>query len=337
MNKKTALVICPGRGVYNSPELGYLAKYHKDQKDFIQKIDQMRGMGGEVTVSELDSMEKFKPSIHTKGENAASLIYTCSYCDYQAMSDQYEIVAVTGNSMGWYTALACGEVLDYAGSFHLINTMGGMLKDGLIGGQMIYPIVNENWVRDREKENFVKNKVNEMGAFISIEFGGYLVIGGEDTVLKKLMSELPEIDRFPMKLSGNGAFHTPLFGEISAKAKELISRDSFQKPTLPLIDGQGKIWQPLSTDINALYHYTLETQVCETYDFTKAVEVGLKEFAPDHIIILGPGTTMGGAVAQILIENKWRGLSSKTDFVTTQNDEPFVLSMGLEQQRKRVI
>ena len=60
--------------------------------------------------------------------------------------------------------------------------------------------------------------------------------------------------------------------------------------------------------------YTFATQILETYDFTRAVQVAVREYAPDRIILLGPGDTLGGAIAQALIAIEWRGLRSKRGF-----------------------
>ena len=79
--------------------------------------------------------------------------------------------------------------------------------------------------------------------------------------------------------------------------------------------------------------YTFVTQILETYDFTRAVQVAVREYAPDRIILLGPGDTLGGAIAQALIAIEWRGLSSKEDFQEMQAAEPFLLAMGREDQR----
>lgn len=344
MSKQKAIVICPGRGVYTKTELGYLSKYHSGQKDIIEKLDQFRNLSGQQTISELDGAEKFRSSIHTKGENAASLIYACSYLDYLAIDrDKFDIMAITGNSMGWYLAMACANALDSSGSFHLINTMGSMLKDGLIGGQLIYPIVNESWQIDLDQKQMVLNLIDEVNseeeaqAFISIDFGGYLVLGANEVALKQLMERLPKIDeRFPMKLTGNGAFHTPLFDQVSARAKAMIPKESFHSADTTLIDGRGKIWHPKMTDIDELYEYTLNHQVTQTYEFTKAMTVALKEFAPDKLILLGPGTTMGGAIGQILVENNWLGIKSKDDFSSLQKENPFLISMGDSLQRNLV-
>jgi len=73
--------------------------------------------------------------------------------------------------------------------------------------------------------------------------------------------------------------------------------------------------------------------VTEPYGFTAAITTGIREFAPDVIIILGPGTTLGGAVAQTLIARGWRGLTSKSGFMMRQASDPLVLSLGIAEQR----
>ena len=100
-----------------------------------------------------------------------------------------------------------------------------------------------------------------------------------------------------------------------------------------MIDGRGFIWRPGAVDTQALWHYTLGAQVVEPYDFTAAIQVGIREFAPDCLIVLGPGATLGGAVAQSLIDARWRGLDSKTAFTSLQAQAPFVIAMGRDDQR----
>ena len=61
-----------------------------------------------------------------------------------------------------------------------------------------------------------------------------------------------------------------------------------------------------------------------------------REFAPDYFIIPGPGTTLGGAVAQSLILANWRGMASKVDFQRLQAESPLLVSMALPEQRALV-
>ncbi len=334
--KKRIVVIAPGRGSYTKETLGYLNPHREKIADFISDIDARRQSRGEPTISELDQAQTFSPAIHTKGENASTLIYACSYADFQSIDrEKYEIVAVTGNSMGWYLALAFGGALNWAGAFEIINTMGSMMKDKIIGGQVIYPIVNGDWVKSQEQIAIVDRAIHEARAqggdvHYSIRLGGYAVIGGDAKGLKTLMSALPKVENYPFQLVNHAAFHTPLLKQTSERAFEMLPPSLFQTPSLPLVDGRGKIWQPYATDLEALYRYTLDTQVVDTYDFTKAITVGLKEFAPDHLVLLGPGNSLGGSIGQILVENKWLGITSKADFSARQKADPFLLSLGLK-------
>ncbi len=111
----------------------------------------------------------------------------------------------------------------------------------------------------------------------------------------------------------------------------------FGSPDAPMIDGRGHVWRPFATEPGALHDYTFVAQILETYDFTRALQVAVREHAPDQIILLGPGDTLGGAIAQALIAIQWRGLRSKTDFQEVQgSSSPVLLAMGREDQRALV-
>ena len=343
MNKQKdkILVICPGRGTYGKQELGYLARFHKDKSALIESLDEYRKSKQQTPISELDSSKDFILKEHTRGDNASPLIYACAYSDFLSIDpDRYEVVAVTGNSMGWYIALACAKALEADQAMHVINTMGNLMHQSLIGGQLIYPLVDENWQtipgRKKQLEEITEaiNTRPECELFTSIELGGMLVFGGNTAALNQLTTELlPEQDRFPMRLYNHAAFHTPLQRPISNIANGSFDQTIFERPQVPLVDGRGQIWTPYSASREKLFDYTFGHQVVEYYDFTKAIEVSVKEFAPDKLVILGPGKTLGGAVAQSLINIQWQELTCKQDFIERQSHHPLVLSMGIDDQR----
>jgi [acyl-carrier-protein] S-malonyltransferase len=344
VKKKRALVVCPGRGTYTKDTLGFLKHNANHVSDFIADLDQRRLALNEPAISALDSAEVFKPNVHTKGENASTLIYACAYADFMAINrEKYDICAITGNSMGWYLTLAFAGALDQAGGFSLINTMGGMMKETIIGGQVIYPVVDENWQKSPAQMAAVEKVVALIrerpghDVYPSIYLGGYIVLGGNQAALNALLKELPKIENYPFQLLNHAAFHTPLLQSTSRQAFSLLGDDLFHAPLVPMVDGRGQIWTPYSTDTKQLRQYTLGTQVVAPYDFTLAVSVGLKEFLPDVIILLGPGSSLGGAVGQILIELDWYGMKSKVDFTARQESAPLVLAMGRPEQRSMVV
>lgn len=337
---KTAVLICPGRGSYTKAELGSLARF--PDQSLLARFDAMRRAVGQETLSDLDGASSYSVARHTRGDNASALIYACSLGDAMSLRG-VKLLAVTGNSMGWYSALACAGALAPEAGFEVANTMGRLMQEHLIGGQLIYPFMGPDWAPapDRKAELLaLMCNINTRAGHVlglSIDLGGMLVLAGNEAGLAAFEAAVPPLEgRFPMRLGNHAAFHTQLQAPVAALGRAALPATHFAQPKLPLIDGRGHVWWPGASSTDALYAYTLGHQVTEPYDFTAAIRSAAREFAPDLFIIAGPGTTMGGAVAQALILSNWRGMASKADFQARQSAEPLMVSMGLADQRKWV-
>lgn len=337
-----AVVICPGRGTYNREELGSLSRLHPDKTALFAGFDAIRARAGQETLAELDGADRYSVARHTRGDNASALIYAATLADFLSLRG-VEVVAVTGNSMGWYSALACAGALTPENGFTVANTMGTLMQQALIGGQTVYPFMGADWTPDPDAKARLMALVADIGARpgrvfgLSIDLGGMLVLAGNEAGLRDFEAELPPVEgRFPMRLSNHAAFHTALQAPVAEQGRAALGPDLFGTPEIPLIDGRGAIWWPGATDPERLRDYTLGHQVTEPYDFTRAVAVAAREFAPDLFIVTGPGTTLGGAVAQSLILAGWRGMGGKPDFQTRQAAAPILIAMGRPDQRTRV-
>ncbi len=341
---KTAVVICPGRGTYNKAELGYLAR-HFPAPDLLAQFDAQRLAAGQETLSEIDGADRFSGAKHTRGDNASGLIYAATLGDFMAIDrEKVEVVAVTGNSMGWYSALACAGALSPENGFAVANTMGTLMQKALIGGQLVYPFLGDDWRPDPARRDALLALVAEIDQrdghvlCLSIALGGMSVLAGDAAGLAAFEAEAEPLQgRFPMRLGNHAAFHTHLQHPVAEQGRAVLPSDLFDQPILPMIDGRGAIWWPHASDVQALHDYTLRAQVTQTYDFTRAIEVAAREFAPDLFIVTGPGTTLGGAVAQSLILADWRSMGSKDDFRAAQNETGMLVSMGMDDQRANVI
>ena len=333
MAKKRVIVVCPGRGSYTRETSNYLSGLKPDISSHIISFDKKRESENLTRISELDK-NNFRSKIHMTGENASPLIYACSVKDFMLIDKtKYDIVAICGNSMGWYIALALGGAITFDKGYDLIQTMGTLTQNHGSGGQIIYPIINDEWQIDIEKKELVLKEIENSNSFISIYLGGYIVIGGDQNSLDRLLKKLPRNDKYPFQIPFHSAFHTSLLSGVVATAQSSFNRNIFNRPSIPLVDGRGNIWSPWSTDKNELYNYTLDHQIIKPYNFSASIEVALKEFCPDNIILLGPGNTLGGPVAQVLIDHNWNDLKAKSEFVQNQAENPFVLSMGIDEQR----
>ena len=342
--KKTAVIICPGRGTYNAAELGYLKRHHSDQSDLLDQFDARRTALRQAPLQELDQAAQFSAKRHTRGDNASALIYAAAYCDAQKLHESYDVVGVTGNSMGWYIALAVGAAMTPLQGFEVVNTMGTLMQESLIGGQCLYPFVDEAWQAVPGLRDKLLKRVAEINArpghdlAVSIHLGGMLVVGGNEAGLSAFEKGLPPLQaRYPMRLSNHAAFHTSLQNPVAEQGQKMLPDSLFAGPQLPLIDGCGQMWYPDACKSEDLRAYTLGAQVTTPYDFTLAVQVAAKTLAPDVFIVMGPGTTLGGAVAQSLIQMRWRGLSTKVQFQERQESDPVILSMGRPEDRAAVL
>lgn len=339
--KQTAIIVAPGRGTYNRDELGYFARHHPDKSALMAQFDALRMQAGQDPLSALDGAERFSGAKFTRGDNASGLIYACAYADFLSIDrDRFDILGVTGNSMGWYIALACAGALDGLGGLNVVNSMGTLMHQNMIGGQLIYPFIDDNWMPIPGRRAEIEAKMIEIDSRtdhalrLSIDLGGMLVLAGNIAGLSAFEAEMPKVQsRYPMRLPGHAGFHTTLQAPVAAEGQALLGPELFDTPDLPLIDGRGAIWRPKSCDRNALRDYTLGHQVTEPYDFTTAIRVAAQEFMPDLFIVLGPGTTLGGATAQSLLTCQWRGMHDKVGFKAAQNEQPRLLAMGIPEQR----
>lgn len=341
--KKSAVVIFPGRGTYGKDELGYLTRYHGDKASFIAGVDEWRAEHDRTPVSDLDNAKAYAASRHASSVNASALIYACALADFASINrDAFDISAVCGNSLGWYLTLAAAAAVDEANAIRLVDTMGALMEENGVGGQLIYPFVDEDWRPSKEREKAIADALHagktDGDAYLSIRLGGMAVLAGDEAGMAAMEKSLtPAEERYPFRLARHAAFHTPLLSHVSDAAFNALPADMFAAPAVPMIDGRGAVWTPGATDADALYQYTLGHQIVETYDFSKSVEVAIKEFCPDVLILAGPGSTLGAPIAQELIRHRWLGLTSKADFSARQKEDPFLLAMGREDQRGLVV
>jgi len=348
------IVIAPGRGSYNRTELNYLNRFGDHPRSRIRLelgeiADRLRQEAGQVSVSELDGAQAYRPGLHLPGENASALILTCAAADYNLIAGEHRVVATLGNSMGWYIALYTSGALSFEDTFRLVNTMGGHQKDNIQGGQVIIPIVDEAWRFDPDlmaeieaTVERIRHRGPDFWVGHSIRLGGYRVLAGTSSAVKSLLIELPKVTigstQYPFQLARHAAFHTPLMREASRHGLTQLSNLDWHQPRIPMIDGRGHIWKPRQYHRDDLVRYTLDTQVVEPFDFTAAVRCAIREYNPDHLVLLGPGETLGGAIAQVMIHEGWRGIRSKRDFVEAQkSDHPPLIAMNRPDQAARII
>lgn len=343
--RKTALVVAPGRGTYGKGELGSIARIHGTRfAELIASFDAQRRDRGQPTVTELDGADRFSVATHMRGDVAAPLIYSATALDFLSIDrERYDIVAVAGNSMGWYSALALGGAVSVEDGFRISNAMGLNSQAHGPGGQILLQVVDEDWRPVPSLRETLLRLAPAIAArpdhalALSIDLAGMIVFAGNEAGLAALLAEAPPTPgRDPLRLAGHGPFHTPLMVGSSDKAKAELPPALFGAPAIPMVDGRGHIWRRFASDPSAIWDYSFGHQILAPYDFACSVQVAVKEYAPDVVILPGPGDTLGGAIAQSLIGVGWQGIASKADFAARQAVDPVLLAMGRAEQRRIV-
>ena len=323
MSKPTAVLFCPGRGSYGKDELGFVGRTigPGPVSDALAACDDWRRSQGRPTLREIDGAEKFRPGLHLDGENAAELIYFGTMAHVEALRERYEIVAVAGNSLGWYTALPASGALDATNGWRLVATMAALQKQAA-GGQVLMTNVDDEWQSNLELRvatlavvHALRDKGEETFCDFSILLGGHVVLAGTEAAVTALLTHLPKVKigerEFPFRLAGHGPFHTKLCASVSAQATTMLAELPITMPQCHLIDGFGNVHSPWSADPKELLRYTTTAQVLETFDFTACVRTAMREFQPDVLLCAGPGSSLRAPVGHAVLAEGWRGLRDK--------------------------
>ncbi len=337
MTALRALIVCPGRGSYGRAQLGSLRGGHP----ITAALDRFRAGLGRPPVSELDAAAEYAPRLHAAGEHASLLTFACTALDLAGIDPaRVEIVGVTGNSMGFYTALHAAGALELLEAARLVETLGHYQAGRVIGGQLVYPLVDDDWRPSPPLAAAAAEALRRPGVHASIRLGGSIVLGADDAGLAHAREVLPPLERggvrYPLQLPLHSAFHTPLMADTGARARIELADLALRSPATTLIAGDGTVFRPWA-DPAAILRYTLGPQIVEAFDLERAIATAFGELGPDAAVLPGPGDHLGSAVAQILIARRWRGLRDRRDFLEAQaGDRPIVLAMSRPAQRARV-
>ncbi len=332
-----AVLVLPGRGSYAASSLGTLPADHP----MIDRAESIRAELGLDSLLALDAADAFEPSVHLRPINASPLTFLASLLDAERAATDHRIVAVIGNSLGWYTALTVADALDFDDGFRLVQGVALLQEDavdaGVSGGQLIYPRVDADWqpVADYADalDAALDGDAGEDRAFTSVDLGAYVVLAGSDAGIARLLKVLPPVRvgerQYPLRLAYHGPYHTPLLASVAEEASALFAGLDWRAPRVTLIDGRGARFTPWATDPAELARYTLGEQIVSPYDFSAGARVALREYAPDVLVLTGPGNTLGGVAGQIIVSDGFHGIRTRADFEAVQaGAEPPVLSMG---------
>lgn len=329
-----AAVAFPGRGSYGPRSLRSLPAGHT----WVRRADEVRAAGGFTPLSELDGADRFDPAVHLRPTNSWPLVFVAGLLDAERIADDHEVVVVTASSTGWYTALAASGALDFDDALRLVHEMARAAEAPLEGdadaAELIYPLTDEAWRPTAERRRAIEKALQAVNgnAGLALDLGAFAVVGGTTTALETVGAALPPVSvaerQYPLRLPTGEGWHTPLRADATTRAAEVLADLRWERPNVTLVDGRGVRFTPWSTDPAALADTTLRDQADTTFDFATALRVALREYAPDVVLLPGPGASLGAACAQVIVAEGYRGIRSRGEFEAAQAGQaPILLSM----------
>jgi [acyl-carrier-protein] S-malonyltransferase len=329
-----AVVAFPGRGAYTGASLGVLS----DQHPWVQRADALRAEYDLLPLTELDRAPRFDPRLHLRPANAAPMVFLIGMLHAERIAVDHEVVAAIGDSMGWYTALAAAGTLSFDDAFRLSQQVALLQEQPLPedgpGGQIIYPLTDASWRPDPKLASAVEAalKAGNGNVHNSVELGGYAVLAGTETGISALLAALPPVKvgerSFPLRLALQGPHHSPLVSHVARAAQQSLGDLTWRAPTVTLVDGRGARFTPWSADPLELARYTLADHIVDSYRFATALRVALREYAPEVVLLPGPGNSLGGICGQVLVAEGYRGIRSRQAFERAQaGGQPLLLSI----------
>ncbi len=327
------LVVAPGRGSYGPREIGSLARIanESDRGHVLEGVAAAFALAGGPDIHALDR-GPFSPE-HLRPENASALIFAGSVLDFSLLPADATIAGVSGNSLGFYTALALSGALPLEEGARLVATMARLQAKLAKGEQLIYPWVDDEWRAVPARVEAIAAAIAAGKAFPSIHLGGFAVLAAPDARAVSLPTARQGGRDYPLVLEGHQGYHSPLAAPVALAAQAELDLP-FAAPRVHLIDGRGAIFTPWSTDPDELALYALAHQVREPFDLTATLRTAARELAPDAFVLLGPGESIGGAIGQALVHERFQGLATKEAFMERQrSDKPVLYALGRADQR----
>ena len=333
-----SVLVCPGIGSYGAGSLGSLAADHPA----VEAAESIRVQYGLEPLLALDGAEHLDPSRHLRPANAAALTFMATLLDAERAMADHRLVAIVGSSLGWFSALAIASALPFEDAFRLMQEVALLREqaaaDSAGAGQVIYPLAGPDWQRSPDLEAAVVDVLAEGGSgdhpvFASIDLGSFAVLAGDAAGVERLVARLPRVKvgarEYPLRLALQGPDHSPLAEPVAEMAADRLNGLRWQPPAITLIDGRGARWSPWATDPEALRDYTLGEQLTEPYRFATSLHVALREYAPELLVLAGPGASLASIVGSVVVTEGYRGLRSRAAFeAAQQSSQPLVLSMG---------
>ncbi|MBT8191055.1 MAG: ACP S-malonyltransferase [Bacteroidia bacterium] len=159
-------------------------------------------------------------------------VFLNSYVHYYINKDNIEMGAVSGHSLGEFTALTANGTLNFEDGLQLVYKRAMAMQDACdnTSGTMAAIL----GLQDNEVES-ICDTTDGIVVAANYNCPGQLVISGEIDAIQDAVTEATGRGaRRAIVLNVNGAFHSPLMESAKQKLAQAIEETQFSKPLVPI-------------------------------------------------------------------------------------------------------
>lgn len=311
---RAVLVLPPGG--YTASSRGSLA----GASPRIDEADAVRHASGLPSLRELDGAAQFDPAIHGQPIHAMPLAYLIAVLQAEAAQQEHEAVAVVAEPAGWSAALVIAGVLSFVDGLRLVHELAAVEQQSATVGQVVYPLTDAAWRPQPALRAALDAALGEVDGEASglLDLGAFALLAGEAPTVDTLLAALRPVQvgdrRYPRRLAAAGHWLAALPPSVIEHATGL----EWRRPRTTLIDGRGTRQTPWSADPAELRDYTLVAMRGQAFSFAAAMRVALREYAPDVVLLLGPGRSPASAVGQLVVAEGYHGLRTRATYEANQ-------------------
>lgn len=222
---------------------------------------------------------------------AQPAIFLHSYIQAKILRDKFQPDMVAGHSLGEISALAAAGSLDFESAIRLISarasamqTLCNLENTGMVVVVGLYDVIVKN----------VCKQVDGIVVPANYNTLHQVVISGEMKALDEASQKLRYGAERVVKLTVNGAFHSPFMEPAVDEFTQAIGKTQFKEPICPVY--QNIAGRPVNevTEIKKNLIDQLTSPVMWRHGILHMIEDGATEFTE-----IGPGKFLSGLVHQI--------------------------------------
>jgi len=226
----------------------------------------------------------------------------------------YPLQAMVGFSLGEYSALAAGDVLELDEVLDLLSHRVKWMEEASLkhpGGMVAVIGANLD-----ELASYCEKSPQEL-VIANHNSAQQVVVSGTNQALETFLSDFPA--KRKIKLAVSGAFHSPLMEEAALQLKAYVEKKTIRQPRVPIyLNATAKPLQSHHYPID-VYHHTIKGVL-----FRQTIETLLHE-GFDTFIEIGPGQVLTNLIKKMAPEVFTKAIQTINELETWE-EESWILT-----------